>query len=139
MSASPPRTGAGTTSSRRSCGAGRSTSSSSPTTSPTASRRRGCCRWRRTAASPVIANRPFRRKALIHRFEGTPLPGWAAEIGAGSWAQVLLRFILSHPAITVAIPATTRVDHVRENLAAASGPLPDEAMRRRMVATVREL
>ncbi|HUF57183.1 MAG TPA: aldo/keto reductase, partial [Thermohalobaculum sp.] len=87
----------------------------------------------------VIANRPFRRKALIHRFEGTPLPGWAAEIGAGSWAQVLLKFILSHPAITVAIPATTRVDHVRENLAAASGPLPDEAMRRRMVTTVQDL
>ena len=50
----------------------------------------------------------------------------------------MLKFILSHPAVTVAIPATTRIDHVRENIAAAAGPLPDEAMRRRMVAHIRE-
>ena len=87
----------------------------------------------------VIANRPFRRKALIHRLEGEPLPDWAGEIGAASWAQFLLKFIVSHPAITATIPATTRVDHVRENLAAASVPLPDEAMRRRMVEYVQDL
>ena len=87
----------------------------------------------------VIANRPFRRKALIHRFEGEPLPEFAGEIGAASWAQFLLKFIVSHPAITAAIPATTRVDHVRENLAAAAEPLPDEAMRRRMVEYVQSL
>ena len=86
----------------------------------------------------VMVNRPFRQKALIRRFEGVALPDWADEIGVSSWAQLILKFILSHPAVTVAIPATTRIDHVRENIAAAAGPLPDEAMRRRMVAHIRE-
>ena len=86
----------------------------------------------------VIVNRPFRQKALTRRFEGVALPGWADEIGASSWAQFNLKFILSHPAVTVAIPATTRINHVRENIAATAGPLPDEAMRRRMVAHIRE-
>ena len=86
----------------------------------------------------VMVNRPFRQKALIRRFEGVALPGWADEIGASSWAQFILKFILSHPAVTVAIPATTRIDHVRENIAAAAGPLPNEAIRRRMVAHIRE-
>jgi diketogulonate reductase-like aldo/keto reductase len=84
----------------------------------------------------VIANRPFRQKALITRFEGEPLPDFASEIGAKSWAQFLLKFILANPAITCAIPATTRVDHVRENLDAAREPLPDAKMRRRMVEYV---
>ncbi|ODR99443.1 aldo/keto reductase [Methyloceanibacter methanicus] len=80
----------------------------------------------------VIANRPFRRKELIDRFEGKDLPPWADEIGAKSWAQFLLKFVVSHPAITCTIPATTRVDHVRENLASGSAPLPDAKMRGRM-------
>ena len=87
----------------------------------------------------VIVNRPFQQGDLTHDLAGEPLPDWAAEIGAASWAQFILKFILAHPAVTVAIPATTRVDHVRENLAAATGPLPDEAMRRRMVAYVAQL
>ena len=87
----------------------------------------------------VIANRPFRRKELIHRFEEEKLPDWADEIGAASWAQFLLKFVVAHPAITCAIPATTRVDHVRENLESARAPLPDEEMRQRMVAYIREL
>jgi diketogulonate reductase-like aldo/keto reductase len=87
----------------------------------------------------VIVNRPFRQGALTRRLEGEPLPGWAIEIGALSWAQVILKFILAHPAVTVAIPATTRVDHVRENVAAATGPLPDAALRERMAAHVRGL
>jgi len=87
----------------------------------------------------VIVNRPFRRKALIRRYRGKPLPDWAPEIGAASWAQFLLKFILSHPAVTVAIPATTRVDHVHENKAAALGPMPDEATRRRMAAWARDV
>ncbi len=82
----------------------------------------------------VIANRPFRRKALIAHFEGKKLPAWAKEIEAKSWAQFLLKFIISHPAVTCVIPATTRVDHVRENLDAVRGPLPDAEMRRRMIA-----
>jgi aryl-alcohol dehydrogenase-like predicted oxidoreductase len=67
------------------------------------------------------------------------LPEWAAELGVSSWAQLILKFILAHPAVTVAIPATTRVDHVRENLAAAGGPLPDPAMRKRISAHVQAL
>jgi diketogulonate reductase-like aldo/keto reductase len=87
----------------------------------------------------VIVNRPFRQGALTRHLEGRPLPGWAAETGASTWAQFILKFILSHPAVTVAIPATTRVDHVRENVAAASGRFPDPAMRDRMAAFVRDL
>ena len=87
----------------------------------------------------VIVNRPFRQGALTRRLEGKPLPDWAAEIGAETWAQFILKFILAHSAVTVAIPATTRVDHVRENLAAAAGPLPDAALCERMAAYVRDL
>jgi diketogulonate reductase-like aldo/keto reductase len=87
----------------------------------------------------VIVNRPFRRGALIDRFAGQPLPDWAGETGAASWPQFLLKFIISHPAITCAIPATSRVDHVRENMASAAGILPDELMRRRMVDYLRQL
>ena len=87
----------------------------------------------------VLANRPFREGALLRKLQRSPLPGWASEIGCTTWAQAVLKFIVSHPAVTCAIPATTRVDHVRENLAAAGGPMPDEALRRRMVADVMKL
>jgi diketogulonate reductase-like aldo/keto reductase len=84
----------------------------------------------------VIVNRPFQQGALTRRLGRRPLPEWANEIGATSWAQLILKFILSHPAITVAIPATTQVDHVRENLAAAGGTLPDKDLRERIAAYV---
>jgi diketogulonate reductase-like aldo/keto reductase len=84
----------------------------------------------------VIVNRPYRRGALTARMRGVPLPGYAAEIGAESWAQLMLKFILAHPAVTVAIPATTSAAHVRENKAAARGPLPDAALRARISADV---
>jgi diketogulonate reductase-like aldo/keto reductase len=87
----------------------------------------------------VIVNRPFREGELLRKLERHPLPGWAAQIDCASWAQIILKFIVSHPAVTCAIPATTRVDHVQENLAAATGLLPDEAMRRRMIAHVEKL
>ncbi len=87
----------------------------------------------------VIVNRPFRRGGLISQTAGSPLPGFAREIGADSWAQLLLKFILSHPAVTVAIPATTQPAHVRENKAAARGPMPDEAMRRQIARQVAAL
>jgi diketogulonate reductase-like aldo/keto reductase len=87
----------------------------------------------------VVVNRPFRQGALTERLEGEPLPGIAAELGAANWAQLILKFILSHPAVTVAIPATTRVDHVRENKAAARGALPDEAARAEIVAAFEAL
>jgi diketogulonate reductase-like aldo/keto reductase len=84
----------------------------------------------------VIVNRPFEGGDLIETLKGRPLPAFAAELGAKSWAQLLLKFIVSHPAVTCPIPATTRVDHVQENVAAGSGPLPDEAMRKRILAAV---
>jgi diketogulonate reductase-like aldo/keto reductase len=87
----------------------------------------------------VIVNRPFRRGALLRDLEGSPLPPWAAEAGASSWPQFALKFIVSHPAVTCAIPATTRVDHLRENMAAASDVMPDEDLRRRMVEYLRQM
>lgn len=87
----------------------------------------------------VLANRPFREGELLRQLRRHPLPAWAAEIGCATWAQVALKFIVSHPAVTCAIPATSRVDHVRENMAAAGAPLPDEALRRRMAAHVERL
>lgn len=80
----------------------------------------------------VIANRPFREGALVQAMQRHPLPAWAAEIDCVNWAQYLLKFIVSHPAVTCAIPATSSVAHVRENMGAARGRLPDEALRRRM-------
>jgi diketogulonate reductase-like aldo/keto reductase len=87
----------------------------------------------------VICNRPLRRGELIRRVERSPLPAWAGEIDCGNWAQILLKFIVSHPAVACAIPATSRVDHVRENVGASYGRLPDEAMRRRIIAHVEKL
>jgi diketogulonate reductase-like aldo/keto reductase len=82
----------------------------------------------------VIVNRPFQRGSLFGRVRGKPLPPWAAEFDCVNWAQYLLKFVVSHPAVTCAIPATSRVDHMVENMGAGLGRLPDAAMRRRMVA-----
>lgn len=84
----------------------------------------------------VLVNRPFQEGDLLRRLQQHRLPAWAAEIECGSWAQFALKFVISHPAVTCAIPATRRVDHVRENLAACRGRLPDEAMRQRMAQHV---
>jgi diketogulonate reductase-like aldo/keto reductase len=87
----------------------------------------------------VIVNRPFRQGALIDDVARSPLPPFAREIDCVNWAQVLLKFIVSHPAVTCAIPATSRVEHVRENVGASYGRLPDEALRRRIVSHVQSL
>ena len=87
----------------------------------------------------VLANRPFREGALLRKLQRHPLPPWAAEIGCSSWAQFALKFVVSHPGVTCAIPATSRVDHVRENMAVARGAMPDAAMRQRMAAHVAAL
>jgi diketogulonate reductase-like aldo/keto reductase len=87
----------------------------------------------------VIVNRPFREGHLIRQLDRHRLPAWAGDAGAGSWAQFILKFIVSHPDVTCVIPATTRVDHVRENMAAGTGALPDEMLRRRMADYVRAL
>ena len=80
----------------------------------------------------VIANRPFGEGALFRKVQGRALPPWAAELGIASWAQYFLKWIVSHPAITCAIPGTGNPRHVKDNLGAARGPLPDAAARRRM-------
>ena len=87
----------------------------------------------------VIANRPFRQGALLRRLQRHPLPAWAAEIDCASWPQFALKFIVSHPALTCAIPATSNVAHVRENMAASWGRMPDAALRERMAAHVGKL
>ena len=87
----------------------------------------------------VIVNRPFRQGPLVRRVSRHRLPGWAAEIDCANWAQFILKFIVSHPAVTCAIPATTSVAHVRENMGAAYGSLPGERMRQRMAALVETL
>jgi diketogulonate reductase-like aldo/keto reductase len=86
-----------------------------------------------------IANRPFRRGALIDRMKRFPLPNWANEIDCHTWAAFLLKFIISHPDVTCVIPATSRVDHMQENMAALVGSQPDTGMRRRMISYVEEL
>ena len=80
----------------------------------------------------VIANRPFGQGALFRKTRGKPLPPWAAELGIGSWAQYFLKWIVSHPAITCAIPGSGDPKHVRDNMAAGQGVLPDAAARKRM-------
>jgi diketogulonate reductase-like aldo/keto reductase len=87
----------------------------------------------------VIVNRPFQQGNLIYRLEEHPLPGWADEIGCTNWPQFLLKFIVSHPAVTCAIPATSQVEHVKENMSACYGGLPDNDMRARMVSYVKNL
>jgi diketogulonate reductase-like aldo/keto reductase len=87
----------------------------------------------------VLINRPFRRKQLFSLLERHPLPEWAGEIDCANWAQFFLKFIVSHPVVTCAIPATSRVDHMEENMGALYGRLPDQAMRERMVRYVEDL
>ena len=80
----------------------------------------------------VIVNRPFQGGSLFRRYQSEPLPGWAKEAGCSNWAEFFLKFIVSHPAVTCAIPATTRVKHMEENMGALYGRLPDEVQRRQM-------
>lgn len=87
----------------------------------------------------VIVNRPFRQGELTQALAGKPLPGWAADIGCTTWAQALLKFSVSHPAVTCAIPATSSVAHVRENLLAGAGRMPDEALRKRIAQDAERL
>lgn len=83
----------------------------------------------------VLVNRPFGSGSLFRQAEerGKTLPPWATELGIESWAQYFLKFIVSHPAVTAAIPATGDPEHVRDNVGAARGELPDEATRQRML------
>ncbi|NNF13768.1 MAG: aldo/keto reductase [Gemmatimonadetes bacterium] len=80
----------------------------------------------------VMVNRPFAGGRLFRELGRQPLPDWAGEIDATAWSQIFLKYILSHPAITVAIPATSDPDHLRENMGGGVGRLPDGDLRARM-------
>ena len=81
----------------------------------------------------VIINRPFAEGALFRRVRGQPVPDWAHDFGATTWAQYFLKWIISHPAVTCAIPGTGKPEHMLDNLAAGTGRLPDAAQRKRML------
>ncbi|MEE2763707.1 MAG: aldo/keto reductase [Pseudomonadota bacterium] len=87
----------------------------------------------------VIVNRPFQGGALFRRLQSRPLPTWAEAFGVRTWAAFFLKFVLGHPAVTCAIPATSQVAHMQENMAALYGELPDRSQRERMLAYVRSL
>jgi diketogulonate reductase-like aldo/keto reductase len=81
----------------------------------------------------TIVNRPFEEGALFRQARGRELPAIAAELDCASWAQFFLKFIVSHPAVTCVIPATSKPEHMKDNLGAGSGRMPDERQRRAMV------
>ncbi len=80
----------------------------------------------------VLINRPFGAGSLFRETRNKPLPAFAKELGATSWAELFLKFVISHPAVTCTIPATSKVEHLRQNMSAGKGPMPDEAMRKRI-------
>jgi diketogulonate reductase-like aldo/keto reductase len=84
----------------------------------------------------VIANQPFGGGGLLRDLLPRPLPSWAQEIDCRSWAQVLLKFALSHPAVTCVIPGTGRPEHMRDNIGAGFGRMPDAALRARMIESL---
>ena len=84
----------------------------------------------------TIINRAFDDGKIFAQLRGTALPGWAGDIGCSSWAQVLLKYVISHPAVTCVIPATGKLRNLQDNLAAGRGPLPDAEQRKAIVAAV---
>ena len=84
----------------------------------------------------VLTALPFGRGRVLDAFGRQPVPAWARELGIRSWAQFALKYIVSHPAVTVAIPGTAKMEYLTDNLGAARGPMPDAAARRRMAALV---
>jgi diketogulonate reductase-like aldo/keto reductase len=92
----------------------------------------------RETGTAVIVNRPFVEGALFRRVRGRPLPGWAAEIDCASWAQVFLKWILGHPAVTCVIPGTANPKHLADNMGAGLGRMPDAQMRARILKAVNE-
>jgi diketogulonate reductase-like aldo/keto reductase len=84
----------------------------------------------------VIANRPFAGGNLFSRLRSKPLPSWASEIDCQSWAQILLKFVVSHPAITCAIPATSNIDHLKDNMRAGFGRMPGAELRKRIASEI---
>jgi len=91
------------------------------------------------SGTAVIVNRPFSQGSLFPRVKGKPLPAWAADFDCTSWARFFLKYLLAHPAVTCVIPGTRRIAHLKDNVAAGMGRLPDAAMRRRMVEYMERL
>lgn len=91
------------------------------------------------AGAAVICNLPFGRGGLFRLVRGKPLPEWAAEFDAKSWAQFFLKFMISHPAVNAVIPGTENAAHMLDNLGAGRGRMPDAAMRKRMAEFVDKL
>jgi len=87
----------------------------------------------------VLVNKPFEKAGLFDKVRGRKLPAWAADIDCTSWAQFFLKFILGHPAVTCAIPATSKPKHLIDNMQAGHGRLPDTATRERMAQFIRQL
>ncbi len=87
----------------------------------------------------VIANRPFMKGRLFDRYQQQELPKWCREIDCANWAQFFLKFVVSHPAVTCAIPATSRVDHMVENMGACYGRLPGPQLRKKMIQHISSL
>jgi len=87
----------------------------------------------------TLINRPFGQGRLFGRLKDEPLPGWAADLGIESWGAFLLKYIISHPAVTCVIPASSNAKHVADNMKAGEGPLPDFRIKEKMIACVRAL
>jgi diketogulonate reductase-like aldo/keto reductase len=87
----------------------------------------------------VLVNRPFAQAQLFSKVRGKPVPPWAKELGCATWAQFFLKFVVSHPAVTCAIPATSKVHHLVDNMQAGTGQLADAKIRQRMAKYVSEL
>ena len=86
----------------------------------------------------VLINRPFAAGALFQEVAGKALPAWATDFECTSWAQFFLKFTVSHPAVTCAIPASSKVHHLVDNMGAGTGRLPDAGMRERMVKYIEQ-
>jgi diketogulonate reductase-like aldo/keto reductase len=86
----------------------------------------------RDAGVAVLILSPFESGALFRQVKGKPLPAWAAEIDCTSWAQLFLKFLLGHPAVTCPLPATSKLRHLEDNMAALRGRMPDGALRERI-------
>ena len=99
-------------------------------------RGRRSCRWRGSGRSACFVYAPFGRTRLFRRVGDRPLPDWAAEFDATTWAQFFLKWIVGHPAVTVVTPATSQASNMLDNLGGGVGRLPDEATRRRMAAFI---
>ena len=82
----------------------------------------------------VLINRPFGGGGILHHIAGKPLPAWAAEFDCHSWSQFLLKWIIAHPAVTCVIPATSKPEHLEDNMKAGFGRLPDAKTRQRMAS-----